>query len=198
MVKTTTAKGSTAKKATTTPATKTAATPAPITMPNMVYQWAKDGLFFAQLMGFANKHAGGNLNNLIITPNSNINLNNPTQLYPATYKTTQPNYTKNNGYMLAMFATGCPLVQCNVANALLPYHLNHSAYAKLGKINLLQWHANGNPTSNNLMHIVHGQRVGGHTCHAWRVIGQALNGTTGAAGAGKYPCITVSVAPTVK
>ena len=94
--------------------------------------------------------------------------------------------------MLAMLAIGCPIVDGT------PYHKGHRKYAELGKIDLRTWAAENKPVSRNLQHIVDGQRIGGHPCPAWRVIGQALNGSCGKRGAGEYPCITVSVAPEVK
>jgi len=188
-------KTTTTKKASTKSAVKAA--PAPVAMPNRVYNYTADGKFEAELRAFTNEHAGGSYRNLTVTPCANIDLKTyaetGTGLYPTSYKNGAIDYTVNNGYMLAMFAVGCPIVDG------VPYSLSHPRFKDLGKINLSKWLFDGNPTSNNLHDIVVGQRVGGHPLPAWRVIGQALNGACGAKhDNAAHPCITVAVAPTVK
>lgn len=184
------------KKSSTKKASPAVQKPSTVSMPVRVYPYDTDGKFEAELRPFANEHAGGSYHNLVVNPCSIVNVEHyvetGTGLYPTSYKNGGIDYTCNNGYMLAMLAIGCPIVDGT------PYHKGHPKYAELGKIDLRTWAAENKPVSRNLQHIVDGQRIGGHPCPAWRVIGQALNGSCGKRGAGEYPCITVSVAPEVK
>lgn len=177
--------------------TKITETVTEVTMPNKVYCHSADGTFHSELLAFANKHSGGSIRNLTVTPNANLDLKTfaetGTGLYPSSYKQGNIDYTVNNGYMLAMFAVGCPIVDG------VPYSLSHPKFKELGKINLSKWLFDGKPTTNNLHDIVVGQRVGGHPVPAWRVIGQALNGACGTKhDNASHPCITITVKPTVK